>query len=326
MKATAIAPTNIAFTKYWGKKDEILRLPENGSVSMNLSDLLTTTTVEFSDKYNKDQITINGGGVEEGESERVIKHLDRVRKMAGIDLKAKMVSNNNFPIGTGLSSSASGFAALTLAAAAAAGLKLSEKDLSILARQGSGSACRSIPSGFVEWLDGDTSETSYAVQIFPSNHWAIADIVAVVSTGKKEVPTSVGQKSAQSSPFMKVRLSRMKEKNKLVKRLIKEKNFKQFGELIEAEALELHTIMLTQYPPLIYWTPGTLQIMKLVPNWRAQDLPVYFTINTGQDIHLICEQKNAKLVVAKLKELDFVKNIIVNTPGEGARLSQKHLF
>ena len=326
MKATAIAPTNIAFTKYWGKKDEVLRLPENGSVSMTLSSLLTTTTVGFSPDFKRDQININGGSVEEGEAERVIKHLDRVRKMAGINLKAKVVSNNNFPIGTGLSSSASGFAALTLAAVAAAGLKLSVKELSILARQGAGSACRSIPGGFVEWLDGNTSETSYAVQIFPPNYWKIADMVALVSTGKKEVPSSLGMKSAKSSPFMKLRLSRMKEKNKLVKKFIKERNFKALGGLTEQEALELHTIMLTQYPPLIYWTPGTLQIMKLVSHWRKEGIPVYFTINTGQDIHLICEQKNIDKVKNKLKELDFVKNIIINIPGEGTRLTDKHLF
>lgn len=326
MKATAIAPSNIAFTKYWGRKDEKLRLPENGSIAMCLSNLLTTTTVEFSPKYGKDQITINGGGIEQGETDRVTKHLDRVRRLAGIGEKAKVVSTNNFPTGTGLSSSASGFAALTAAAASAAGLKLSEKEGSILARLGSGSACRSIPGGFVEWLDENTSETSYAKQVFPSNWWNIADVVAVVSTGKKEVPTSIAHQTAQSSPFMKVRLSYMKQKNKLVKKLIKDRNFQEFGQLIEAEALELHTIMLTQRPALIYWTPGTLQIMKLVPHWRQEGLEVYFTINTGQDIHLICEQKNVEKVKSKLKKLDFVKDIIVNTPGEGARLSKNHLF
>lgn len=355
-KATAIAPTNIAFTKYWGKKDEILRLPENGSVSMCLSNLLTTTTVEFSSNYKKDEVIINDGGPsteregepasadsasvvtsakeaatagKEGEAERVIKHLDRVRKLAGPPaggLKAKVVSNNNFPSGTGLSSSASGFAALTLAASKAVGLNLSEKDLSILARQGSGSACRSIPSGFVEWLDGDTSETSYATQIFPADYWAIADVVAIVSEGKKEVSSAKGQQSAASSPFLSLRLAHMRQKNELVKKLIEEKNFKEFGELVEAEALELHSIMLTQKPALIYWTPGTLQIMKLISHWRIEGLPVYFTINTGQDIHLICEEENVEKVKEKLKELDFVKEIIINTPGEGTRLLPKHLF
>ncbi len=326
MKATAIAPSNIAFTKYWGKKDEILRLPENGSVSMCLSNLLTTTTIEFSPAFAQDEITINGGGVETGEAERVIKHLDRVRQMAGISDKARMVSNNNFPSGTGLSSSASGFAALSLAVSKAAGLNLSEKELSILARQGSGSACRSIPSGFVEWLDGETSDTSYAMQIFPPNHWAIADVVAVVSEGKKEVPTSAGHALTKSSPFMQVRLAHMKEKNELTKLYIGEKDFARLGELAEAEALELHAIMLTQKPHLIYWTTGTLQIMKLTSHWRAEGLPVYFTVNTGQDIHLICEAENSEKVKEKLKELDFVKDIIVNTAGKGTRLSKNHLF
>jgi diphosphomevalonate decarboxylase len=326
MKATAIAPSNIAFTKYWGKKDEILRLPENGSISMCLSNLLTTTTVEFSPAYSKDDITINGGGLEEGEAERIIKHLDRIRKLANIDQKAKVVSNNNFPSGTGLSSSASGFAALSLAASRAADLNLSEKDLSILARQGSGSACRSVPAGFVEWLDGDTSDSSYATQIFPPDHWAIADVVAVVNEGKKEVPTSKGMQATHSSPFMEVRMSRMKEKNEKVKKLIAGKNLAELGPLIEQEALELHTIMLTQTPPLIYWTPGTLRIMKLTSHWRNEGIPVYFTINTGQDVHLICGQEDVDKVKAKLAGLEEVKDIIVNTPGEGTRLSDRHLF
>ncbi|MBI3103667.1 hypothetical protein HYZ05_01880 [Candidatus Daviesbacteria bacterium] len=178
----------------------------------------------------------------------------------------------------------------------------------------------------MEWLDGNTSDTSYAKKIFPPNHWKIADVVAIVSEGKKEISSTAGMKVAQSSPFMKLRLSGMKDKNKKVKEYIKNKDFKALGELTEQEALELHTIMLTQYPPLIYWTPGTLQIMKLCSHWRNKGIPVYFTINTGQDIHLIVEQKNVEKVKNKLKELDFVKNIIVNTPGEGTRLSKNHLF
>lgn len=325
MKATAIAPSNIAFTKYWGKKDEVLRLPENGSVSMCLSNLLTTTTVEFQEDLKEDQVTLNGE-IESGENSRVIKHLNRVREFADIKTFAKVVSNNNFPIGTGLSSSAAGFAALTLAASKAAGLNLSEKDLSILARQGSGSACRSIPSGFVEWLDGDTSETSYSVQIFPPDWWDIVDVVAIVSSGKKDVPTTIGQQTAKSSPFMEARKSHMKQKNELVKEYIKNKDFQKFGELSEGEALELHAIMITQTPPLIYWQPNTILMMKLVQKWRSEGLQAYFTINTGQDVHILVEQKNASELIKKLEGLEEVREIIVNTPGEGARLSNKHLF
>lgn len=320
MKTTAIAPSNIAFTKYWGKKDEVLRLPENGSISMCLSNLLTTTTVEFQKNLKEDQILING------EDTRVSKYLDIIRQMAGIKTFAKVVSNNNFPTATGLSSSASGFAALSLAASKAAGLNLSEKELSILARQGSGSACRSIPSGFVEWLDGDTSETSYSVQIFPPNYWDITDVVAIVSQGKKDVPTTVGHQAAKSSPFMTARKSHMKQKNKLVKQLIKARDFKKFGELVESEALELHAIMITQTPPLIYWQPNTILMMKMVQKWRAEGLPVFFTINTGQDVHILVEQKNVEDLKKKLKTVEEVREVIVNTPSEGTRLSENHLF
>jgi diphosphomevalonate decarboxylase len=325
MKTTAVAPSNIAFIKYWGKKDEVLRLPENGSISMNLSNLLTTTTVEFDDQISEDTVTINGKFIAK-EKERAIKHLDRIRSLAKITLKAKVMSENNFPTATGLSSSASGFAALSVAGAAAAGLRLSEKELSILARQGSGSACRSIPDGFVQWLDGETNETSYAVSLYPADYWDLVDIVAVVNAGPKDVPTSEGQKTARSSSFFPVRLAQMDRKIDLLKKYLKEKNFQPFGELVEAEALEMHAVMLTSSPPLIYWQPGTIRMMKAVNSWRSEGLPVYFTLNTGQDIHLICEKKNAPKVIRKLLAFKEIHKTIINFPSRGTRLVKKHLF
>ena len=324
-KSTAMATSNIAFTKYWGRKDEALRLPMNGSISMSLSNLLTTTTVEFDENLTADDITINNEKREK-EAAKVIKHLDRVRKLAGIKAFAKVVSKNSFPTGTGLSSSASGFAALSAAGAAAAGLKLSESELSILSRQGSGSACRSIPGGIVEWLDGDTSETSYAKTIFPKDHWDIVDVVAVVSEGRKEISTSDAQEGANTSPFMQVRVDGMKKKNEELKKLIDQKDFQKFGELIESEALELHSIYITQKPALIYLLPNSLLIMKLCKKWREEGLPVYFTVNTGQDVHLIVEKENVEKLENKLKEIPEVKNIIVNSPGDGTKLSDNHLF
>lgn len=319
MKKTAIAPTNIAFIKYWGRKNEELRLPENGSVSMCLSDMTTTTTVEFSETFNEDAVTINGESAA-SEASRVVEHLDRIRKLANITHKASVVSENSFPTATGLSSSASGFAALSVAASSAAGLNLSEKELSILARQGSGSACRSIPSGFVEWLDGDTSETSYAQSLYPPGYWDIMDIVAVVSDDRKDISTSEGQTRFKTSPFNEARVAGMKDKITESKKAIEMKDFTKLGEITEAEALNMHAVMLTSQPPLIYWTPGTLSIMKLVQRWRREGLEVYFTINTGQDIHLLIESKNKETLLNKLTELDIVKNTIVNTPASGARL------
>ncbi len=325
MKATAIAPSNIAFIKYWGTKDEVLRLPKNGSISMNLSNLLTTTTVEFSQSFKDDSVVFNGEKQALIDN-RAIKHVERIRKLAHISTKVKVVTENNFPTGTGLSSSASGFAALTVAGARAAGLLLSKKELSILARQGSGSACRSIPDGFVEWLDGDTSETSYAVSLFPKEYWDIVDVVAVTSTNKKEVSSTEGHKLATTSLFLEKRLELNKQKMKLIKRYLKEKNFSAFGELVEAEALELHAIYITSHPSLIYLLPESLRLLHLVKKWREEGLEVYFTVNTGQDVHLICKKKDAKKVATFAAKVPGVQKTIINYPSNGARLVEEHLF
>jgi diphosphomevalonate decarboxylase len=325
MKATAIAPSNIAFIKYWGRKDDILRLPANGSLSMNLSNLLTTTTVEFNSSFTEDSITINGTQ-EINEGSRAIKHLDRVRFLAKIDKKAKVVTENNFPTGTGLSSSASGFAALSVAAAAAAGLNLSQKDLSILARQGSGSACRSIPDGFVEWLDGETSEESYAVSLYLPEYWDIVDVVAVVSKSRKEIATSEGHTTAGSSLFFPTRLSHIKNRIEAVKKALAEKDFTTFGRLVELEAMELHAIYLTSQPALVYIRPESLQLIRQVMKWREEGLELYFTLNTGQDVHILCEKKNEDVLLNQLKTLDYVQNTISNAPAHGARIVENHLF
>ncbi len=325
MKSTALAPTNIAFIKYWGRKDELLRLPENGSVSMCISGLTTTTTVEFCSSFERDEIIINNTRLQD-EADRAIAHLDRVRAIADIKECAKVVTTNTFPTGTGLSSSASGFAALTMAASTAAGLTLNEKELSILARQGSGSACRSIPSGFVEWLDGDTSETSFAMSLYPPDYWDLVDVVAVVSQGRKDVPTSEGQKLIGTSPFFEMRKAGMRQKIVDTKQALAQKDFTKFGQIVEAEALNMHAVMLTSHPSLIYWTPGTLTIMKLCKAWRAEGLEVYFTINTGQDIHLLVQKKDEQRMKTQLEALEFVQEVLVSYPCEGARTTDAHLF
>jgi diphosphomevalonate decarboxylase len=325
-KSTALAPSNIAFIKYWGKKDASLKLPENASISMTLDEnISTTTTVEFDPNLRQDDITINGK-IDQKKNIKVSKFLDLIRKESNLNQKAKVVSVNTFPLGTGISSSASGFAALALAGSVAAGLDLNPKNLSILARQGSGSACRSIGDGIVEWLDGNTSESSFGKTIFESTHWDLADIVAVVSRGTKDISSTEGQFSATTSPFYEIRLQKINQKITKIKKLIIQKKFKEFGELIEAEALELHSIMLTSQPALIYLSPESLRLIKIVRKWRQEGLKVYFTLNTGENIHLICEQKNMQKIQQKLQKLDFVKNILTAKIGKGARLTEDHLF
>lgn len=284
MKATAFAPVNVALIKYWGKVDEKLRLPANDSLSVTLTNLGTTTTVEW-DKSSAPKIT----------------------------------SKNNFPLGTGLSSSASGYAALTVAMAAAAGLKMSQKDLSRLARLGSGSACRSIPAGWVEWNKGN-DQTSYGKTIFPPDHWDLRILTVILSLKKKKVSSTAGQELAHTSPLYQERIEGIDAKIKKIKEVIGQKNFTQLGKIMEEDCLNMHQVMKTQTPPLNYLLPATRMIIGAVRQWRREGLKSYFTINTGQNVFVFCEPKNENKLVEKLSRLRGVIEVKRDRIGPGARL------
>jgi diphosphomevalonate decarboxylase len=319
------ASSDVALVKYWGKKDEELRLPENGSVSMILQGLDTVTTIAFEQELIRDSVTINGES-EEGEEQRVVKHLDRIRDMAHAHMFAKVVSENSFPRGTGLSSSGSGFAALTYAATSALGLGLTEREMSILARQGSGTACRCVCGGFVEWKDGDTSETSYAESLFGADHWDIVDLVAVVDDGKKLVSSTQGHALAQTSLFYQTRQEHMQDKVREVKEALRRKDFTALGELVEAEALEFHSILLTSQPPMIAWYPGTVEVMLAVQAMRREGIEAYFTINTGFNVHVLTLPDTLDQVRKRLEQLSLVKKTLTAQIGNKPQEVQEHLF
>lgn len=324
-KVTAIAPSNIAFIKYWGKEDLVLRLPTNSSISMNLSDLTTTTTVEFDPSLRDDDITIDG---EKNplESTRVTKHLDRIRALASVQTNARVISKNSFPSSSGLSSSASGFAALTVAAVEALGISLTEKELTILGRQGSGSACRSIPDGFVEWKYGATSDESYAVSLYPASYWDLVDVVAIVSEKKKEVPTTDAMEGASTSPKFLPRLAGLNEKIETFKKALAGKDFETFGAIIEEEALAMHEVIESQVPPFYYISEETKAVARAVEMWRKEGIPVYWTVNTGHDIHLMCESGHKERVLERVKTLPQILRVIMNHPSSGTHLTDHHLF
>jgi len=304
MKATAKAPANIAFIKYWGKKDENLRLPYNPSISMNLSACVTITTVDFAPDLERDSVS------EGFDENRISGHLDRLRKLAGVTYKARVVTENNFPKGSGIASSASGFAALTVAGAAALGLDLSEKELTSLARLGSGSACRSIPDGFVKW-DGE-----FAHSLYQPSYWDLRDILVIVERGEKKISSSEGHSRVETSPNFPKRLAALPKRIQTLERALKQKDLRLFGEIIEEDCLDMHHVMQTQDPPLYYWNDETEKIMDEVRSWRKAGLPVYFTIDAGPNVHLICEAKNESALIKQLTG----REIIVNSPAEGARL------
>ncbi len=318
---TAEALSNIAFIKYWGNRDQALRLPSNPSLSMNLDGLKTVTSVAFDPALTTDDITLNGGPAVGAAAARVSRQLDLVRAMAGLTAGARVVSHNTFPSGAGIASSASGFAALTVAATAAAGLTLSEAELSALARRGSGSASRSIPPGFVEWRVGARAngEDSYAVSIAPADYWDLTDVIGVLSAAHKATGSTEGHGLADTSPFQAARVAGAANRLAVCRAALLARDFGAFAEVVEEDAIAMHAVMMTSHPPLLYWQPLTVAIVQAVPAWRSGGLPVCFTIDAGPNVHCLTPTGYAAEVERRLRDLG-VPDVLAARPGGAARL------
>jgi diphosphomevalonate decarboxylase len=250
----------------------------------------------------------------------VVTLLDRVRALSEVDAYAVVESENNFPAGAGIASSASAFAALSLAASAAAGLALKEKQLSQLARTGSGSACRSIPAGFVEWQAGSDHQSSYAFSIAPPEHWDLVDLVVLISSRHKAIGSTQGHRLADSSPLQKTRVTDAERRLSICRKAILERDFPLFANIVEQDSSLMHAVMMTSNPALYYWEPGTLEIMQAVESWREQGHSVCFTIDAGPNVHVICPASEKGKLKEKISSYKSVKSILECTPGGGARL------
>lgn len=315
--ATAQANPNIAFVKYWGNRDNSLRLPSNGSISMNLDGLFTRTTVSFNSSQ-RDSLLINDHPVAGKGLERVSHILDVVRGMANLKEWAEVSSVNNFPAGAGIASSAAAFAALALAASRAAGLTLSEGQLSRLARLGSGSASRSIPGGFVEWQMGTGDDDCVAISIAPAEHWALTDCVAIVNASHKKTGSTEGHALAWTSPLQAGRVADTPRRLDICRAAILTKDFEALANIIELDSDIMHSVMMTSTPPLMYWQPATLGIFHEVRAWRASGLPVGYTVDAGANVHVICLAETAKDVEKRLRELPGITDVRVAGTGGAA--------
>lgn len=328
MKSTAVANANIALVKYWGKRNKELILPYNSSISMTCDGLWTKTTVDFGD-YKADTITINDEELRKDEKD-ILGHVDRIKKIAGLKQNAKIVSESNFPVAVGLASSASGLAALTLAATSAAGLALSERELSMLARQGSGSASRSIIGGFVEWHRGSNNDgsDSYAEQIASKVHWPEFRMIAtIVSEAKKKTSSRAGMaQTVATSPYYEGWLKSVDKDLDAVRNGIVKKDFATVGSTAESNALKMHATMMTTTPAIIYWSPATIDIMHHIMAWREEGLETYFTMDAGPQVKVLCLEKDVRGIEKRLKEIEGVKKTIICSPGDGAVLSKDHMF
>jgi len=303
---TVRAHPNIAFIKYWGNKDSMLRIPVNSSLSMNLEELYTETSLVWDSTLESDVLELNGQ-LQTGETlARVQRHLEQIRLHIGLHEYAYVKSFNNFPMGAGIASSASSFAALTLAAVKAADAQVSEKQITSLARLGSGSASRSIPTGFVEWHEGYDHETSYAESFAPPNYWDLVDVVAVVSGVHKTIGSTEGHQTASTSDLQSARVSGAAERLTICKQAIIERNFETFAEVVELDSNLMHAVMMTSRPPLFYWMPSSIEIMRSVQAWRNEGLQVCYTLDAGPNVHCICVRKDVDAVSTRLKSISGV--------------------
>jgi diphosphomevalonate decarboxylase len=329
---TARAPSNIALIKYWGKRagvDPGLNLPAVGSISVSLKALHTTTTVTPDPDLKQDEVVLYEGKkkqeIDANFRERICKHLGRLRSKAPLQCYCRIKSRNNFPTGAGLASSASGFAALTLAASRALGLSLRPHELSALARMGSGSAARSVFGGFVEMQAGRLDDGSDAVarSLASAESWPLKVLVAITQTQPKEVGSTEGmQLTARTSPYYTSWIESQPKDLVDMQSAIRRCDFEALTHLSEHSALKMHALMFSSKPGLIYWRGSTLEVIHEIRSLRSQGTSVCFTSDAGPQVKALCEKEDAAKVMARLKEIPGVLRVIESDLGDGAHIQE----
>ena len=314
------AGANIAFIKYWGNKCSGENLPLNPSISMTLASCVTRTTVALRPSASEDDILLDGKVPDKQSVARIRRFLQSVRDLDGRKDRVSVASASNFPTGCGIASSASGFAALALAASTAYGLDLNRRELSRVARLGSGSAARSVMGGFVELKSGDTHEAAYAEQIAPEDAWPdLRDLVVLVSEEEKKVSSAEGHRLAHTSEMYSARLSAVPERAARVRQAILARDLTALGEAAEADALSMHAVMMTSKPALLYWRPRTIEVIRRVRELREQGVEAYFTVDAGPNVHILTLESSLSVVEEAIRA-DFGCSTLTDRPGPGARL------
>jgi len=317
---TARACANIALVKYWGKRDALLNLPAAGSLSLTLAALATETTVQFDPALAADELVLDGAPASAGDLARTSAFLDLVRSAAGVGLRARVASRNDFPTASGLASSASGFAALALAATRAAELQLSERELSMLARRGSGSAARSIFGGFARMHAGPTHEAAYAEPIASSLVDRVRMVVAVIGGG---APKTHGSRDAMdhtaaTSPFYQAWLELVPRDLEAASAALASGDLEQLGTIAEANALAMHASAIAARPAIIYWQPATLAVHAEVRGLRACGVAAWATMDAGPHVKVLTTVEDAPTLAMRLKDLDGVTAVTISAAGPPA--------
>lgn len=304
---SAYAPTNIALVKYWGKRNNELNLPVTSSLSIALADHGVTTSLRLSedsaDKIVLNQVAINPETVF---AKRLTQFLDLFRP-AGKTFH--VMTQNQLPVAAGLASSAAGFAALVLALNLLFDWQLSDRELSMLARLGSGSASRSLWDGFVEWHQGEREDgmDCYAEPLMFD--WPELRIGLVIDHPEEKVISSreAMRLTVETSPFYKQWPEKVANDLVRVKQAISDRDFKLFGETAESNALAMHATMLTAEPSILYWQPETVAAMQKIGQLRVEGIPVYFTEDAGANLKLLYLEKDEYAVQTAFPKMMRVK-------------------
>jgi diphosphomevalonate decarboxylase len=315
--ATAIACSNIALVKYWGKSPRGGNLTAVPSLSLTLSALRTRTQVQFDERLAADSAEIGGQPATGRSLERIGRLLEEVRSVAGISCFASVTSRNDFPTASGLASSASGFCALALAAQSAAGLSLSEAEVSRLARRASASAARSVFPGFVELL----AEAESATPIAPLDFLPVQMLVAVTTLQEKALGSTEGMLHTQAtSPYYPAWCQLAPDVFNRAKQALLARDLEALGVAMEESTLAMHGSMFAARPGFTYLNPTTVRVIEHVRALRAAGTLAYFTMDAGPHVKVLVEATSAARLVAVLREIPGVENVLASAPGPGATL------
>lgn len=319
-QVTARACANIALVKYWGKRDAALNLPAAGSLSLTLGGLVTETSVIFDPELTHDELVLDGASAD---AKRLTPFLDLVRAKSGTTAGAWVISRNHFPTASGLASSASGYAALALAATRAAGIELDHRELSVLARQGSGSAARSIFGGFVRMYAGTQAdgEDAFARPLESPLVDKVRMVIAVVGGG---APKSHGSRDAMdhtaaTSPFYGSWVSLVPKDLVAAEDAVARGDLQALGELAEANAMAMHASAIAARPAVIYWQPTSLALLAAVRDMRATGLGAWATMDAGPHVKVLTSTEDAPAVARALRAVDGV-TVTVSEPGGPAEV------
>lgn len=319
------AAPNIALVKYWGMRDAQLVLPNNSSLSMTVGGLRTRTWVRFDGALTADRLWLNDHLAGGGPLQSVAEFLDVIRDEAGLREFAEVRSSNNFPIASGLASSASGFAALAGAASRAAGLELTPRGLSRLARRGSGSASRSIFGGFVEWQAGrrPDGQDCFARPLFPPDHWPeLRDLVTIIADAPEKSVRSARamQDTVRTSPAYRERLRTVPGRLAALRTALRRRDREQFLDLLIEECDDFRRVCETTVPSLDYLTAASRSVLAaiLALNREAGRPIAGYTHDAGAHVHVFAFGPDVRRVNARLRAVPGVASVRVLEPGPAA--------